>query len=66
VRQLCYPDPMRRGHPRAFATVNPLDLDRYVSLFADLIHRTSVAERSRAMELERISAAVAPTQAAQA
>jgi len=66
VRQLCCPDPMRRGHPRAFASVNPLNLQRYVSLFADLIHLASIAERSRAMELDRIAAAVAPTEAAQA
>jgi eukaryotic-like serine/threonine-protein kinase len=55
VRQLCCPDPMRRGHPRAFGTVNPLDLDRYVSLFDALIHRASIAEHSKELELERIA-----------
>lgn len=63
VRQLCCPDPVRRGHPRAFGTVNPLDVDRYVSLFAELIHLVSIAERRKALELERIAAGAAPTAA---
>ena len=64
VRQLCCPDPMHRGHPRAFGTLDPLDLNRYVSLFAALIHRAAIAERTRAMELERIATAGNSTRAA--
>jgi serine/threonine protein kinase len=52
VRQLCYPDPMRRGHPRALGTVDPLNLDRYVSLLAALVHRASIAERRKSMALK--------------
>jgi len=66
VRQLCCPDPMRRGYPRAFRSVNPLDLDPYVSLFAALIHLASIAERVRGMDLEHIAAAVASPQAGRA
>lgn len=60
IRQLCCPDPHRRGHPRAFGTVNPLDVDRYVSLFAELRHLVSIADRRKALELERIAASAAP------
>lgn len=60
VRQLCCPDPIRRGHPRAFGTVNPLDVERYVSLFAELIHLASIAARRKALELDRIAASTAP------
>lgn len=60
TRHLCCPDPHRRGHPRALGTVNPLDIDRYVSLFAELIHLASIAERRQAADLARIAAASDP------
>lgn len=57
VRQLCNPDPHRRGHPRALGSVNPMDVDRYVSLFAELVLFASIAERLEAVKLARIAAA---------
>jgi len=60
VRQLCCPDPHRRGHPRALNSVDPMDVTRYVSLFAQLIHLASIAERRETHELERIAAASKP------
>jgi serine/threonine protein kinase len=56
VRQLCCVDPHRRGHPKALGSVNPLDIDRYVNLFAELIHLASIADRRQAAELARIEA----------
>ena len=62
VRQLCSPDPARRGHPQALTSLVPLDLQRYVSLLSILIHRASIAERAiarrlAALELEARGAA---------
>ena len=33
VRQLCNPDPLRRGHPLNIGTANRFSLERYVSIF---------------------------------
>ena len=63
VRHLCNPDPHRRGHPRALGTVNPMDVDRYVSLFDQLVLLASIAERREAIELARIAAASNPAAA---
>ncbi|MDQ2891177.1 MAG: protein kinase [Gemmatimonadota bacterium] len=43
VRQLCEPDPLRRGHPRSRAAHgNPYSLERYVSWFNDLATRAEM------------------------
>jgi eukaryotic-like serine/threonine-protein kinase len=43
VRQLCEPDPLRRGHPRSrIAHGNPYSLERYVSLFSNLATRAEM------------------------
>ena len=40
VRQLCHPNPNRRGHPKnLLSTANPYALERYVSIFGNLASR---------------------------
>lgn len=36
LRQLCYPDPRRRGHPKSMGTVTALSVERYISVFDKL------------------------------
>lgn len=46
VRELCHPDPLRRGHPRNLTGLNPLGLERYVSLYDRLAVKASLARKS--------------------
>ncbi|HZC23617.1 MAG TPA: hypothetical protein VE866_09785 [Candidatus Binatia bacterium] len=57
IRQLCDPDPSLRGHPGAAASVNPLDMQRYISVLDMLVHRASLAERTKARNLAALIAA---------
>jgi len=59
VRQLCDPDPARRGYPGAASTVNPLDMQRYISVLDALILQASLAEREKARRLKELMAAPA-------
>ena len=54
VRQLCDPDPKRRGHPRnLLASTNQYSLERYVSIFGNMASRAeySLTEKLRAAEI---------------
>lgn len=59
VRQLCDPDPARRGYPGAATSVNPLDMQRYISVLDALVHRASLAEREKVRRLGELVAAQA-------
>lgn len=43
VRELCHPEPARRGHPRNLSGLNPLGLERYISLYDRLVLKASLA-----------------------
>lgn len=50
IRELCQPDPEKRGHPRTHAikgdTGNRFDLERYISRFDKLTFRAKIYDRS--------------------
>lgn len=42
LRQLCYPDPRRRGHPKSMGTVTALSVERYISVFDKLARQAEM------------------------
>lgn len=45
IRELCHPDPARRGHPRNLSGFNPLGLERYISLYDRLVMKAGLARK---------------------
>ncbi|WP_034388540.1 protein kinase [Deinococcus sp. YIM 77859] len=45
IRELCHPDPARRGHPRNLSGLNPLGLERYISLYDRLVMKAGLARK---------------------
>ncbi|MFC6662795.1 hypothetical protein [Deinococcus multiflagellatus] len=45
IRELCFPEPARRGHPSNVGTLDPTGVQRYVSLFDRLRQRALLAQR---------------------
>ena len=49
IRQLCHPDPGKRGHPKNIMNSgNPYSLERYVSIFGNLASRAEYSLRKTA------------------
>ncbi|MBB5293889.1 MULTISPECIES: protein kinase domain-containing protein [Deinococcus] len=48
IGELCFPDPLRRGHPRNLGRVDPTGLQQYVSLFDRLAVAAALRRKQRA------------------